>query len=337
MKDQIQVGSDLQTQAIHILSRKDLTGIELEPATVIRLVEDAYRSYANGASRCPTKLMMPIPKAERDAVSFSMLGYDGALEQVGFKTSYRQGSDNAEKYYTTISLYDDTTGLPFVFMDCHRVGGSRTPATTAIIAKYCASENAENVLMLGTGAQGINTLPYLLTVLPRLKKLRLFGTHPDGIAASLAMFARYFPNREIEMVQDVPAAVADSDIVVVASGRAAHPKIQTKWMKPGGLMISVASKGVEAGALHEADYAIATNEGQLGVTGNRLAGPDGVVRIDAELPDIVVGRKPGRRSQDERVFAFSSGMIITDIPVAHALASEAIAAGRGTKVELWRE
>ncbi|AYG70033.1 MULTISPECIES: ornithine cyclodeaminase [unclassified Rhizobium] len=327
--------SYLHTPAIHILSRTDLADVEVPPADVIRLVEDAYHSFASGDSRCPTKLMMPLPLEERDAVSYSMLGYDGALQQLGFKTSYRQGSESAEKYYTTISLYDDTTGLPFAFMDCHRVGGSRTPATTAIIAKHCASANARSALMIGTGAQGINTLPYLLTALPQLETLHLFGTHPDGIAASLARFAHYFPQRKIELVDDVPAAVAASDIVVAASGRAAHPKVQTNWLKPGGLLISVASKGVEAGALRDADYAIATNEGQMGVTGKRLAGSDGTPHIDAELPDIVAGRKPGRRSQDDRVFAFSSGMIITDIPVAHAFATRAIAAGRGKRVELW--
>ncbi len=324
-----------QAPALHILSRTDLADIELPPGDVIRLVEDAYLSYANGESRCPTKLMMPLPDAERDSIAYSMLGYDGALQQVGFKTSYRQGSDNADKYYTTISLYDDATGLPFAFMDCHRVGGSRTPATTAIIAKHCAAEHARSALMIGTGAQGVNTLPYLLTALPQLETLRLFGTHPDGLSLSFARFAQHFPGREIELVSDVPAAVAQSDIVVVASGRAAHPKVQTSWLKPGGLLISVASKGVEAGALRQADYAIATNEGQMGVTGVRLAGTNGRVHIDAELPDIVAGRKPGRRSPEDRVFAFSSGMIITDIPVAHALATQAIAAGRGRRVELW--
>ncbi len=93
----------MHTPAIYILTRSDLSDIELPPAEVIRLVEDAYLCYANGQSRCPTKLMMPLPNEQRDAVSYSMLGYDGALEQVGFKTSYRQGSESAEKYYTTIS------------------------------------------------------------------------------------------------------------------------------------------------------------------------------------------------------------------------------------------
>lgn len=322
------------TKALHILTRTDLADIEITPAEVIDLVEEGYLAYARGASSCPVKLMMPVPKTERDAVGYSMLGYDGSLEQVGFKTSYRQGSTSAEKYYTTISLYDDATGLPFAFMDCQRIGAARTPATTAITAKHCARPGATSALMLGTGVQGRNTLPYLLTALPGLTTLRLFGTHPDGIAASLATMRRWFPDRPVELVDDVPAAVADSDIVVVASGRAAHPQVRTEWLAPGGLLISVASKGVASGALRAADYAIATSTGQLGVTGTRLAS-DGELIIDAELPDIVAGRAPGRRSETDRVFAFSSGMVITDIPVAHALATRAVAAGRGQRVELW--
>ncbi|MGW0182734.1 ornithine cyclodeaminase [Nocardia sp. NPDC003345] len=323
------------SNALHILTRTDLADIDITPEEVIELVEEGYLAFARGSSACPVKLMMPLPDPGRDAVSYSMLGYDGSLEHLAFKTSYRQGNDSAEKYYTTISLYDDTTGAPFALMDCQRVGAARTPATTAIIAKHAARTGAETALMIGTGVQGRNTLPYLLTALPGLRRLRLFGTHPDGIAASRAALHRWFPGRELELVDDVPTAAADADIVVVASGRAAHPKVRTEWLPPGGLLISVASKGVESGALRTADYAIATSAGQLGVTGTRLAGEGGELVIDAELPDIVAGRAPGRRAQSDRVFAFSSGMVITDIPVAHALATRAVAAGRGQRVRLW--
>jgi ornithine cyclodeaminase len=279
--------------------------------------------------------MMPLPNEERDAVSYSMLGYDASLEHLGFKTSYRQGTDNPEKYYTTITLYDDSTGLPFAYMDCERVGASRTPATTALIAQACAKPDARSALMIGTGVQGRNTLPYLLSVLPNLERLMLFGTHPEGIESSFERMRHYFPDREIELVSDVPSAVSESDIAVVASGRAAHPKVETNWMKPGGLLISVASKGVASSALRDADYAIATSEGQLGVTGSRFDDEHGSAKIDTEFPAVLAGTAPARRAESDRVFAFSSGMIITDIPVAHALATRGIEAGRGQRVRLW--
>lgn len=320
---------------LHILTREDLDNLELSPHEAIAMVEDGYLAFASGVSRNPAKLMASMPDADRDAAAYSMLGYDGSLEQVGFKTSYRQGSTSAEKYYTTITLYDDTTGGPFALLDCQRVGATRTPATTALLARSCAAPGARSALMVGTGVQGIRTLPYLLTALPKLERLQLFGTHPDGLRDSVAALTDRFPDREVELVDDVAAAAGESDIVIAASGRAAHPKIELGWLPPGGLLISVASKGVQEGTLAQADYTVATSAAQVQVTGQRMAGPDGVFRIDAELPEILAGRAPGRRTDDDRVFAFSSGMIITDIPVAHALAVRAIAAGRGYKVALW--
>ena len=321
--------------ALHMFTRSDLAEVKLSPIEVIEAVREGYLALARGDSRCPTKLMMPLPDISRDSVSYSMLGYDANSQHLGFKTSYRQGNDSREKYYTVISLYDDTTGLPFALMDCDRVGASRTPATTALIAQACAKPDARSALMIGTGVQGHNTLPYLLTVLPQLERLMLFGTHPDGIASTIQVLKQHFPDRELELVTDVPKAVAEADIAVVASGRAAHPKVQTAWMKPGGLMVSVSSKGLADSALSEADYALATSEGQLGVTGSRFAATDGSATIDCEFPDVLAGRAPGRRSPDDRVFAFSSGMVITDIPVAHLLATRAIAEGRGQLVQLW--
>lgn len=320
---------------LYVFTRSDLADLEISPAEVISAVREGYLAFANGASRCPAKLMMPLPDTSRDAVSYSMLGYDGNVQHVGFKTSYRQGSDNRDKYYTVISLYDDATGMPFALMDCDRVGSSRTPATTALIAEACAKPDARSALMIGTGVQGLNTLPYLLTTLPNLERLMLFGTHPDGISASIERLRHYYPDREIELVDDVPKAVNEADIAVAASGRAAHPKVQLDWMKPGGLLISVSSKGVHSSALRVADYSLATSEAQLGITGSRFAAEDGSAKIDTEFPEVLAGRAPGRRADSDRVFAFSSGMVITDIPVAHALAHKAIEAGRGQRVKLW--
>jgi ornithine cyclodeaminase len=320
---------------LHVFTRSELADLEISPTEVIEAVRAGYLALAKGDSRCPTKLMMPLPDAERDSVSYSMLGYDASLEHLGFKTSYRQGTDNPEKYYTTISLYDDSTGLPFALMDCSRIGASRTPATTALIAEACAKPDARSAFLLGTGVQARNTLPYLLSTLPNLERLMLHGTHQGGISETYERFHHYFPDRDIEFVTDVPKAASESDIVVAASGRAAHPKVETNWLAPGGLLISVSSKGVASSSLRDADYAIATSESQLGVTGSRFDTEDGSAKIDAEFPDVLAGRAPGRRSADDRVFVFSSGMVITDIPVAHALATKAIEAGRGQRIALW--
>lgn len=330
--------SNFQTPTLRLLTRSDLADIELEPSRVIQAVEDGYMALQEGKSDCPTKMMIGLPVESRDSIAFSMLGFDGHRDLVGYKTSYRHGNDNPGKYYTTISLYDDEHGTPYVLMDCQKVGASRTPATTALIARECARPGATSATVLGTGIQAVNTLPYLLTALPELTTLRLHGTHPVGLCSCQETFTRWFPDRQIELVEQkdsaVRKAVETSDITVVSSGRAWHPPIHTEWIPEGGLLISVASKGVADGAVAEADRVIATSEGQFNLVGERLLrGRD--VQLAATVPEILGGQKQGRTNESERIFAFSSGMIITDIPVAQELAVRVFAAGRGTEVPLW--
>lgn len=319
---------------LRVLSRTDLADIAITPAEVISLVRDVYVTLAQGESRNPAKIALPLP--ERDSVSYSMLGYDGSRHVVAFKTSYKQEKGRGDKrYYTTITLYDDDSGAPIALMDCARIGALRTPAATALLVEASASPSAENALLIGTGTQGQQALPYLLAVLPNLDRLMLYGTYDAGIAAVLETFAQHHPDRTIEVVTDLDGAVAEADIVLAASGPATKVKIRTNALKPGAVLVDV-GYGVADSALLDADYAIATSAGQLAVTGKYLAGPDGTLRtVDAELPNILAGRGAGRKTPEDRVFAYNSGLVVTDIAVGHALAQRAIEEGRGQELRLW--
>jgi ornithine cyclodeaminase/alanine dehydrogenase-like protein (mu-crystallin family) len=316
-----------------LLTRGDLAGISVNPGDVIAAVRGAYLQLAEGSSVAPVKLMMNSTR--RDAVAYTMSGYDGGLQVAAFKTSYTQNEEGKKKYLT-ISLYDDKSGLPIALMDGTRVTTLRTAASTALIASVCGSGNARTVLVSGSGAQARETFPYLLTALPNLDRLLLFGTHPDGIAAVRAYVHELHPDRDIEVVTDPEKAAGDVDIMIAASaGPATEVKLRTSWLKPGALFISVNGTGVHSSSLRDADYAVATSAGQLAVTGTRFADDDGSLRIDAEVPKILAGEAPGRRNESDRVFVFNSGIAITDIPVAHALATQALARGRGQDIALW--
>ena len=118
-----------------VLSRSVLDTLDYDPATVLDTVERAYLALGSGVSDNPRKLMSQPP--EKHSVAYSMLGRDGARRTVGFKTSYKHDPDhdrNAQKYYTTLLLFDDATGLPIALMDGALVGALRTPAVSALIA-----------------------------------------------------------------------------------------------------------------------------------------------------------------------------------------------------------
>lgn len=325
------------TADLRILSAGDLAGLEISLSDVLATVADAYRSLHAGRSDNPRKLTVKPPDGH--SVSYAMLGRDGSRDVVAVKTSYKHGRDKGrdeQHYYTTLTLYDDVTGRPVAMMDCARIGSLRTPAVSALIARECAAPGARTALVIGTGVQGRLALPFLLTVLPDLDRLLVHGTHPDGLAAVRDVLREHFPGRDPEIVTDLRQAAASADILVATAGGHTRAAVEAGWLAPGALSILV-GHGLAPSTLHEADRIIATSAAQMKVTGTDLAGADGELPpVDAEFPAVLAGVAAGRRSVGERVFAYNSGLVVTDIALGHRFAQLALAQGLGVEVPLWR-
>jgi ornithine cyclodeaminase len=322
--------------ALCVLSKRDLAAVDFSLAEVLQTVEGAYKAYAAGLSANPRKLT--TQPADAHSVAYAMLGRDGERETVAIKTSYKFDArhDKAtQKYYTSLLLYDDTTGLPIALMDCSLVGALRTPAASALIARECAPAHAQTALVIGCGTQGQSALPFLVQAMPQLKRLIIHGHHADGIEAALERMRRFHPAREIEISRDLRASAQAADIIIGTAGPASPEVVRYEWLKPGVLAILV-GYGLHAELLHKADYRVATSEAQMQVTGIDLADAQGALpKMDAELPDILLGKKSGRTAPNARTFAYNSGMVVTDIALGRLFAERAQAQGLGQPVQLW--
>ncbi|MET7799467.1 ornithine cyclodeaminase family protein [Streptomyces decoyicus] len=322
---------------LRILSTTDLAGIDISLTDVVATVEGAYRTLHAGRSDNPRKLT--VKPDDGHSVSYAMLGRDGSRNVVAIKTSYKHGLDKGrddQHYYTALTLYDDITGLPVAMMDCGRIGSLRTPAVSALLARECARPGARSALVIGTGTQGRLALPFLLTTLPELDRLMLFGTHPEGIDAVCAELRAHFPDRDVEIVTDLRAAAADADIVVATAGAHTPAAVEAEWLKPGALSILV-GHGLAPSTLHRADRVVATSEAQMKVTGTDMADDNGEFPpVDTEFPPVVAGISTGRRSDRERIFAYNSGLVVTDIALGHRFAQLALDQGLGVQVPLWQ-
>ncbi|GGK48777.1 ornithine cyclodeaminase family protein [Nocardia camponoti] len=325
-----------RSPALRVLSRSDLADVPISPADVVRAVEEAYLAFASGESDSPRKLSVADPGG--NSVSYAMLGRDGRRRVVAMKTSYKfdpSHDRSTKRYYTTITLYDDTTGAPIALMDCSRVGALRTPAVSALLVRETVRRGAESVLLIGTGTQGRNALPHLLSANPQLRKLMVYGTHADGLAAVHEHLADDSPHALLTEVDDPYAAARTADVVLATAGPGTEVAIESRDLAPGSVCVLV-GYGLAPSTLVDADRVIATSEAQMRLTGTDMAGPDGTLRaVDAELPQVLTRSAVGRRSEDEKIFLYNSGIVLTDIAVAHALAARAIAEGRGQEVALW--
>ena len=330
---------------ICILNKQELGSLRYSITEVLATVEGAYQAYAAGHSANPKKI---TAKPQDDhSVAYAMLGRDGERYTVGFKTSYKFNPNRAQapeaeqtdqKYYTSLLLYDDTNGMPVALMDCSLVGALRTPAASALIARECAHADARTVLVVGCGTQGQNALPFLITAMPQLERLIIHGNHPTAIAAAIERMRLCHPERRIEISTNLEASARAADIIIGTAGPASEKTsgaVRHAWLRPGTLCILV-GYGLHPELLHRADYRVATSAAQMRVTGTDLTDENGnLPEIDAELPDILTGKKIGRDHPDQRIFAYNSGMIITDIALGRLFAERAQAQGLGQTIQLW--
>ncbi|MEU0664308.1 ornithine cyclodeaminase family protein [Streptomyces lavendulocolor] len=330
-------GEPTDDKSLSVLSSTDIAGIAITLTDVVDFVAQAYSTLADGQSDSPRKLM--VKSADGHSVSYSMLGRDGVRNVVAIKTSYKHGlheDRDKQHYYTALTIYDDVTGLPVAMMDCGRIGSLRTPAVSALLARDLAAPGSRNALVIGTGTQGRLALPFLLTTRPGLERLMVFGTHPDGIRAVREHLHAYFPEREVEVADNLRGAAEAADIVVAAAGPNTPAAVEADWLKPAALSILV-GHGIAPSTLHRADRVIATSAAQMKVTGTDMADDAGELPdVDAEFPEVLAGRAAGRTDDRQCIFAYNSGLVVTDIALGHRFAQLALAQGLGTRVPLWQ-
>ncbi|GGK04686.1 hypothetical protein GCM10010123_38310 [Pilimelia anulata] len=314
-----------------LLPQSHLAGLDLDYPQVIKVVAGAYRALREAGSDNPVKTIVEPP--DHHSLSYSMVARDAGSDTVCFKAVYEfdpQRSRDSYRFHSFVFLCDDSTGAPIALMDVVELGPLRSSATTALFAR-AACPDARTALVVGTGVQGRMALPMLLAALPDLDRLMVFGTYADGLRAVRDSVAGI----DVEIVEDVRAAAGAADIVIGAAGLSVKEEVRRASMKPGAVAVLL-GYGVHADVCHGADYRIATDTAQMYATGDDLRAADGSRPVvDAELPDILLGRAPARRDERDVVFAYNSGMAVTDAALGRYVADLALAEGRGHRVAFW--
>ncbi|MBM9624580.1 ornithine cyclodeaminase [Streptomyces zhihengii] len=314
-----------------LLPQAQQEGLDLDHRQVIDVVEKAYRALREGGSNNPVKTIIDDPSHR--SLSYSMVARDAGSGTVCFKAVYEfdpRRTQDRYQFHSFVFLVDDTTGAPIALMDVVKLGPLRSSATTALFARE-ACPDARTVLVVGTGVQGQAALPMLVAAMPDLERLQVFGTYPEGLRA----VQDSVDGREVEIVTDLRKAAGKADIVIGAAGLSATEEVRRDWMKAGSVAILL-GYGVDADVCHGADYRIATDAAQMHATCDDLRGTDGSLpSVDAQLPDILLGMAPARRRPEDVVFAYNSGMAVTDAALGRYIADLALASGRGEKVNFW--
>lgn len=258
------------------------------------------------------------------------------------------------------TLNDTDTGAPCAVMSANLLSAYRTGAVPGVGARYFAKPDSRVVGILGPGVMARTSLEAFVVACPSIDTIKVRGRSQGGVDAFTAFVREKFPQiTTIEVCDSNEAVCADADIVTYCTtggsgGSANYPPIRREWLKPGaflsmpsyvsideGLEAPDVRKVVDAFPLYEAwaeEVPKPTFE-SIGIIGCRfidMLREGRLAREDIEeIGDVVAGKTPGRKDDDE-IFLFSvGGMPVEDVAWATTVYRNAVEKGIGTSLNLW--
>jgi ornithine cyclodeaminase/alanine dehydrogenase-like protein (mu-crystallin family) len=316
------------------LTYADVAATGLSMAEIIAALECMFREKGEERVEMPPKIgIHPMPDAFIHAMPAVIAGQKAA----GMKwvSGYPENSKRGLPYISGVLILNDfETGIPLAIMDCTWITAKRTGAATAVAAKYLARAESETVGILGCGVQGRSNLEALKVLFP-LKKVYAYDTHRERAATYAEEMQREL-GLEVEPVIAPRSAVVASDMVVTAGPilRKPHATIERGWLAAGAFASLVDFDSYwHPGALHEFDKFCTDDVPQLHHYRDIGYFQD-IPAIDADLGELVTGRKPGRQSPEERTAACNLGLALDDIAVAPLIYQRALEKGIGSWLSL---
>lgn len=287
---------------------------------VIKVVEDAFRVWAQGKGDMPAKAYLVVEQGDFRAMPAAILGAAG----MKWVNVHPENPSRGLPTIMAVLIYNDPeTGYPLAVMEATEITAYRTGATAAIASKYLARRDSNTLGIVGAGRQAYTQIMAHAELFD-LKLIKVF----DPIRTAIEKLSHSFP--EYSLTECSLEEVVASDIVCTLTLSRA-PLLRKKWITPGTHInaIGADAKGkeeLEPSILREAivvvdDLGQASAAGQINVP---LA--EGFLSIEdiyATLGEVIAGKKQGRKDRKSVTVFDSTGVAIEDMAVARLIYEKA--------------
>lgn len=308
--------------------------------------EKVLAMHALGQVNMPSKVVVDLGERERGRINAlpAYLGGDydvcGVKWIAGFPGNPRKyGLPRANAF---VILNDAWTGFPLAVMDGTYISAMRTGAATGVGAKYLARKDASIVAMIGNGPQAYTQVQALRAVLPKLEEVRAYDIVRE-VSVSYADFVSKEIGVRAVVVDTAEKAVVGADVIVTVTV-ADEPIVKDKWLKDGYFFAHVGSYQEEeeevilnASKIVVDDWEAVLHRVTPSLAQMHLKGQLPLERIHADIGEIIVGKKPGRESDQERIFFSPIGLGSEDVAFAYRIYTLAKAKGLGVPLSLWSD
>ncbi|MFM1651079.1 tyramine oxidase subunit B [Brevibacillus sp. B_LB10_24] len=303
-----------------------------------------------------------MPVAGPDRRFMSMIAYVGGDFHVCGDKWYGSNIENVKRglprSILNLTLNDPDTGQPLAYMSANLVSAMRTGAVPGVAAKYLARQNTETAGILGAGVISKACLKAIAKTQPQLREIRVY----DLIMEKSQAFARQMSEElglHVVAVDSLEAAIADSDLISIATSGHAKVNIKTEWLKPGTVVMLTGTAQLadecylnntvvaDNWKMHQAWLSEAA-EHPKGIDSITEWAPTGqLLKLIHEgrgkhesvinLGDVVTGKRSARKSDDDIILFVTGGMPVYDVSWGYKVYKEALAQGIGQKLLLWEQ
>jgi ornithine cyclodeaminase/alanine dehydrogenase-like protein (mu-crystallin family) len=219
-----------------LLTAGDFAPLREDPAYMreaLEAVEAAIVAHHRGTVR-QGRLVDRVP-GEFEGLRVSLLAGEGVLS--GMRVFGNPPHTRA------FLLFDGTTRALLALMDYGVLNSIRVGATAGVAARYLAPPNASCVGLLGSGWQAPTQLSALRAALPSLERVRVYSPTRDHREAFAERMSELL-ELSVDPVDSAQTAIQDADVVdLCAPGHfdVREPLFESEWVRPGALVISMAS------------------------------------------------------------------------------------------------
>ena len=211
-----------------VIAAADIERVLTYPALV-----EALREAFRAGITAPVRHHHTIPQPGADATLLLMPAWtSGAGAFLGCKVVTvfpDNGKVSKPAVLGSYLLMSGETGEPLAAMDGTVLTRWRTAAASALASSYLSREDSAHLLMVGAGALSAHLVRAHASVRP-IKRVTIWN-RTRGHAVQAA-FALAVGGLEVEVTDNLEAAVRDADIVSCATLSTA-PLVRGKWLKKG--------------------------------------------------------------------------------------------------------
>jgi len=305
----------------------------------IDAVEKAFKDHGRGLTQMPPKSYLYFSKYDGDLRA--MPAYLEGLEAAGVKivnVHARNPEIGLPTVMALLVLNSPKTGAPVSIMGATYLTSMRTGAAGAVAAKHLARPKSRVVGLIGAGVQARTQLLGLSKIF-EIERVMVSDRSIDN-AKSFVEHASKFLDCDYHLTTDAKDA-CDCDILVTATP-ARRPVVKESWVKAGTHINAIGADAQGKQELQSSltrkakvvvdDIAQAAHSGEINVPISEGAlKPDDIF---AQIGEIIVGKKPGRTSEDEITIFDSTGLGIQDVAVGSVVYENALRSGMGVWLKL---